>query len=498
MDRRTLTRALVALCLTGCVPDLDGWQVFDPNRDGGRPISDAFVPPVDDCSAPRPLGDEYREGFEEGPGGWGIWRAGDAEPSWHWGTPAQESLNAAGVGNHAWMTRLDGNYYDNEDSSLVSPCFDASGTSEDLLIELWRAFELERGDYVKVEYSVDGGVTWENTYESGQLNWYSSSVGWSSDDGWERSAALLPGTAGQPRVQVRVRLDSDYSGVDEGFAFDEVVIREARIDLAIELEEEERCGYAAGRVVNVGGLPVESGFEVSWDVDGESDIEAFDRRLRYGEEQTFTVGGELAFRTSASVFTVGDAQGSNDRAMVSHDSLPIGGGWFSDFEADAGMLRVDGRNPSWEHAAPAGALIATAASGSRAWITNADGEYNSNEASTVQTVCFDFSALAVDPTISFMRAYRMEECCDGVEVEVSVDGGSYRRVGSTSSPDGVNWYDSSRFGFTGSSGAGAWVQSSHPLTNTAGHAAVRVRFHLTSDYNTQNEGFAFDDLRIQP
>lgn len=491
-----LTRALVALCLTGCLPDLGGWQVLDPNRDGGPPISDAYIPPVDDCAAPRPLGAEYREGFEAGPGGWGIRNEGDSAPSWHWGTPAQESIATAGVGSHAWMTRLDGNYFDHEDSSLVSPCFDASGTSQDLLIELWRAFELGRGDFVMVEYSVDG-VTWMNTHESGQLNWYSSRAGWTNDDGWERSAALLPGTAGQPRVQVRVRLETDYSGTDEGFALDEVVIREARTDLAVELTEETRCGYASGRVVNVGGLPVESGFEVSWDVDGLTDIEAFDRTLRYGEEQTFTIGGELAFRSSASVFTVGDAQSDNDSATLSHDTVALGGGWSTELEIDDGRMRVGGRNPSWEWAEPAGALISTAASGSRAWITNADGEYNSSEDSYVQTVCFDFTSAAVDPTLSFMRAYRMEECCDGVEVEVSVDGSSYRTVGSTSS-GGVNWYDSSRHGFTGSSGAGSWTQSSHPLTNTAGHGAVRVRFHLVTDYNTQNEGFAFDDLRITP
>ena len=498
MSRVHLIVMLLAVSASaGCLPDLGGWRVVDPNSDGGRPVSDAFIGPVDDCSAPIPIGDGYRDGFEEGPGGWAIVAEGSGEPTWHWGRPSQEFIGRAASGENVWMTRLDGNYNDNEDSFLVSPCFDASAVGGDLLLELWRTVHTERGnDRATVEYSVDGGVTWLGTHENRRFNWYDNNNGWTYREEWEQAATLLVGTAGQARVQVRVRFRSDYSADDEGFAFDDFTLREATTDLAIEVVEGERCGYAEATVTNVGGLPV-AGFEVMTTLDGVSGIETYDGTLDYLRTQTYELGGELARDAGFSVFTVGDTDGSNDSASIQHRSTPLGGGYFSDFELDSGGLVVGGSNPSWAWGEPGGELISSAASGTRGWFTNLVGDYNGSERSFIQTACFDMSSATRDPQISLMRVFRTEECCDGVQVEVSVDGGSYRTIGSTSS-GGTNWYNSSRWGWTGASGGGTWGLAQHALDRTMGHAAVRVRFRFVSDGNTHFEGFGIDDVQIIP
>ncbi len=497
MIRREMMLCFVALLTAGCVPDLTGWQVYDPDRDGGPPRSDATIGPVDDCSAPRPLGAGYSEGFEDGPGGWGIANEGTSAPSWQWGTPAQTRIDRAASGANAWMTRLDGNYFDYEDSYLVSPCFDASDTTGDLLLEMWRAYETERNyDWILVEYSVDGGDTWLPTFDGRLTGWYSGGSGWQGEQEWAPAATILPGTAGRSRVQVRVYFHSDAAQNFEGFAMDDVVLRQATADLSVELVEGERCGYADGTITNVGGLPI-TGFEVSTDVDGVTEIQTFDRLLAYRQTQSFTIGGALAQQTNVSLFSTADTNPANDAASVRHVTVPLGGGYFSDFETDDGGLVAGGHRSSWAWAEPGGELINTAASGSRAWFTNPTGDYGSGENSWIQTVCFDMSASTRDPEISLSRVFRTDESGDGAEVEVSVDGGSFRTIGGTSS-GGTGWYNSSRYGWSGSSGAGAWGTARHPLTNTAGRAAVRVRIHFSADATTQFEGFGIDDLEINP
>lgn len=502
---------LAALAVGGCLPDLGGWRVPAPevdsgpardggNRDGGNRDGggiDASVLPVDDCSAPIRLGAGYAEGFESGTAGWGIATENERLPSWQWGTPAGEVIRGAAEGSHAFMTGLDTDYGNNEESVLVSPCFDASEAANDLLLTFSRAYESEMCcDRASVEYSVDGGDTWQPATGEARLGWYAAGTGWGGQSDWGPAATLLAGTAGQARVQFRIRWHSDASVSGDGFAIDDVALRASTTDLALELAEAERCGYVVATVTNAGGAPV-TGFEIRTTVDGANDLTPYDRRIAYLETQTLELGGPLARVTSASVFTTGDVVSANDAASFTHRSVPLGGGYFSDFEADDGGLVVGGQNPSWAWGDPEGALIGTAASGTRAWVTNLTGDYNNSEVSWIQTACFDMSSGSRDPQVSLMQAFRTEDCCDGARVEVSVDGGAFRAVGSTSS-GGSNWYNNASYGWTGSSGAGAWRDAQHVLTGTMGGRAVRVRVVFRSDGSQTYEGFGIDDLQIIP
>lgn len=483
-----------ALLLGGCLPNLDGWRVPDP--EGGVPVSDAFIPPVDDCSAPIPIGAGYREGFEEGAGGWAFAAENDTPPSWQWGTPAGENIVGAAEGNIAFMTRLEGAYHAREESFLVSPCFDASEATNDLLFSFQRAFDTEQCcDRASVELSIDGGEVWLPVDGQARLGWYSG-AGFSGDSEWAAAATLLPGTAGQARVQLRIRFHSDASIQGDGFAIDDISLREAQTDLALTIADGARCGYANATVTNVGGLPI-TGFEIRTTVDGAIELFPYDRVIDYLQTQSLELGAPLALRTEASVFAIGDVGPDNDSAVLGHGTVPLGSGYFSDFEADDGGLIVGGENASWRWGIPEGELLNTAASGSRAWVTNLTGDYSHREASFIQTPCFDMSAQSRDPQISLMLVYRTEACCDGARVEVSVDGAPFRTVGNTSS-GGTNWYDDTRYGWTGTSGMGEWRNAQHALTDTWGRGAVRVRVFFRSDGSAAFEGFGIDDLQIIP
>jgi len=73
-----------------------------------------------------------------------------------------------------------------------------------------------------------------------------------------------------------------------------------------------------------------------------------------------------------------------------------------------------------------------------------------------------------------------------------VDGSSSTdRITTTLGPGGDFW--------DGQSGASdVWSRSSHPLTDAAGEAGVRIRFVMVSDGSVQEDGFGVDDVSIDP
>jgi hypothetical protein len=222
----------------------------------------------------------------------------------------------------------------------------------------------------------------------------------------------------------------------------------------------------------------------------------YDRTMGYLDEEVVEVGAPLARVVMVSLFEDGDTNPANDAASFASVSVPLGGGYQSNFESDDGGLVLVGSNTSMEWGEPGGALISTAASGSRAWVTNLTGDYNRSEESILRLPCYDLTAATRDPQISLARVFDTESCCDRGYVEVSIDGEPFQRLGSSTS-GGTNWYGSSS-GWAGSSGGGAWALAQHPLTGTRGHAAVRIQFHFHSDGSGEGEGFGLDDLGVLP
>lgn len=172
--------------------------------------------------------------------------------------------------------------------------------------------------------------------------------------------------------------------------------------------------------------------------------------------------------------------------------------YSEDFEAEHGW-DIDGTSPSWEVATPAGEIINSAASGSKAFITNADGSHNKDEASFVQSPEFDFSSLT-NPMIELKTWWNLDKDSDIAYIAYSIDkGASWELVGSTST--GENWYNSTWWADTESwtdEGNGEWITSKYrDLSALAGKSSVIFRVvMLADDSDPSNEGFAFDDFKI--
>lgn len=165
----------------------------------------------------------YLEGFELDNGGW--YTKGN-NSSWQWGTPAKTFINKAANGSNAWVTNLTGTYNDNEFSYLYSPCFDLSALAKPVL-SFSHIFNVETDyDFTWVEYSADGGITWNRlgTSSSG-TNWYDVAAPpqWRlSKTKWHVASFDIPVTSAN--VRFRVVMSSD-GGLDlEGVGLDDIHI----------------------------------------------------------------------------------------------------------------------------------------------------------------------------------------------------------------------------------------------------------------------------------
>ncbi len=220
----------------------------------GNTSNDAMAPAVVTSPGTYTVtsGSPYTQDFESGQGGWatvgGTWAFGTANK-----TVIKNSALPAAVGTNVWTTGglSTGTYNNGEQSWVLSPCFNLGGlnpAASEILLTIW--WNSERNfDGAQLQYSTNGGSTWNNiglngdpnnwynsgtmsnagvsTFFGGNTNWWSGRTSTSNgSNGWVLAKHDLPAAAVVNGVRFRIVFAADGSGVDDGFAFDNVIIRE--------------------------------------------------------------------------------------------------------------------------------------------------------------------------------------------------------------------------------------------------------------------------------
>ncbi|MCC6186161.1 MAG: T9SS type A sorting domain-containing protein [Chitinophagaceae bacterium] len=198
----------------------------------------------------------------------------------------------------------------------------------------------------------------------------------------------------------------------------------------------------------------------------------------------------------AWIHTIGDDFPNNDTISdyIFYNSayvnqFPI----LQNMEDNDGGWYVNGRNPSWAWGVPNGNNINTAASGSKVWKTNLNGNYNASELSYLVSPCYNTIVLA-NPMISFSTAFDLERCvavCDRVYIEYSWDNEqTWTRLGTNGK--GTNWYNNEMHNVWNGKET-RWHVSSFELPRAE---QLKLRFVMASDMGTNYDGFAIDDIHI--
>lgn len=431
----------------------------------------------------------YEEDFATGDGGW---IEGGSASSWEYGTPSTPSIMGAYTGTQVWVTNAAGDYNVNETSWVESPSFDLSSATMDPVLELAVSWQTESCcDEVWLELSTNGGSTWTKVGEQGD-DWYNdtSDVWAGSSGGWRPVTTELTGAAGFADVKIRIFFDSDFSVQDEGFAFDDVVVREELCNNGVldASEADVDCGGECAACVD-GSMCVMPVDCASMICESGACISCLDG-IQNGDELAIDCGGPTCGGCPGGTPCTDDslcASGDCDAGMCTTPPFY----YEEDFESGAAWTASGG---SWEHGVPNASIIDAAASGTMAWVTNLTGDYDNGENHYIESPRIDLGGAATDPVLSFSLNYVTESCCDEGWVEVSTDDGmSFTKV--LASPAAMGWYnDTSNQWWDG--GTGGWNTVSTVLQGTARESRVRIRIYFRSDSSIVREGFGIDDVRV--
>lgn len=190
-----------------------------------------------------------------------FWESNGTNSSWEWGlsTTAGLTITPENTEDNYWVTNLDGNFNNDENSFVSSPCFDFQDMDFPV-IEL-RIFSdgNTAEDGAHVQYSVDGGVSWNHVDTlfygaSYNWDWYNNldtieginAPGWDeSNSGWYNVRTFLPSEITNKKdVKFRIHFGSNSTGnAKEGFAFDDIYIFNAPDDVGVDsiLAPFSRC-----------------------------------------------------------------------------------------------------------------------------------------------------------------------------------------------------------------------------------------------------------------
>lgn len=153
---------------------------------------------------------DVEQHFNDAKSGWTPHIITGTSHSWEWGVPTT-SLIGAGVDGKAWITNLDGNMNLNEESFLLSPCFDLSAYTADAEISfdfIWTVAQFANHN-MRFQSSIDGGASWttEVTLPRNTTEWTERNL-------------LVSSVSGESDVKFRFFMDNTWSNDAEGFGMD--------------------------------------------------------------------------------------------------------------------------------------------------------------------------------------------------------------------------------------------------------------------------------------
>lgn len=203
-----------------------------------------IVPKV---TTPIAIGTPYTQDFNTDEAGW---ISGGTNSSWEWGTLLTKGTEATATRGSGWDTRINGTNNQQEQSWVLSNCFDITSTKPVISLDIFSETPLGVNGAVlqaNTNGNIDDDASWITigAVNSG-INWYdaqgisnspgnqaSGDVGWSGNnvtrpnkyDTWTTAIFNLDPLAGSSNVVFRIAFAADKTQSD-GFAFDNVFIGE--------------------------------------------------------------------------------------------------------------------------------------------------------------------------------------------------------------------------------------------------------------------------------
>ena len=142
--------------------------------------------------------------------GQGVWITTTNTPGVGFSITTEESNSPT----HSWTDSPGAQYPNSLDTSLISPVYDFTAF-DSVIVDFWQKYSTEAGyDYGQVEYSTDGGDTWEvaAAYDGAQSTWINTTIDLSAELGHKANA------------RIRFHFIADSGVVDNGWWLDDFTI----------------------------------------------------------------------------------------------------------------------------------------------------------------------------------------------------------------------------------------------------------------------------------
>lgn len=340
-------------------------------------------------------------------------------------------------------------------------------------------------------------------------------------DLWQRTPTIdLGAYLAQGTVHVRIR--GEHTGSFEGDqAIDDFSFFEAFPDAGITSIDGPLDGCALGSesvsvtITNLSTVSI-ANFDVQYTVDGGTPVvETFSGTIAAASSASFTfatpadVSAGGSHDIEATTLLVGDGDTTNDNlvATIFNGSI-VAAPYLDDFEGGATVLEqwvTGGIQNEWELGAPNDFIIDAAFSGTSAWVTDLDNNYNTESSQVVEMRCgLDLGGMT-NPAVRLALWTEARTNSDGAVLQTSVDGGaSWQTLGGLGT--GLNWYNGnvaaepagSPVGWTGANADGSmgFFTAQHDLGSLAGEPQVLFRLFFASKGTSTDEGIAFDDFEV--
>ena len=403
----------------------------------------------------------------------------------------------------------------NREDSAVSPPINCY-FYRDIYLRFFRQLNIDYLDRAYIDVSNDNGQTWNKIWESDNSLF-------TTDNTWKlKELGVSNNVDRDTAVRFRFSLGTtDASRQFSGWNIDDFIITGDLIEKDIALGEITypltSCGLGEEQVSvwikNTGKNDLSDTIPLSLQIKkGIFLYDSLKSPLNAGDSVLFTFPETYDFIPGnynlVMINNFGqDEYSKNDTTRHSLYSLPTYSiPYTQNFETDTNFWLPYGENCSWELGTPAGNIINYAFSGENSWVTSLDTFYKKNEASYLESPCFDL--YGVDYTLAeFSLWYQMEKGIDGLSFQYSTDGGStWDTVGHKD--ERWNWFNSDTIssldsiygtsnGWTDTSGG--WITARHILPEEVkNHSSVKFRFVFANiDTNNQYEGIAIDDIVLR-
>jgi len=295
----------------------------------------------------------------------------------------------------------------------------------------------------------------------------------------------------------------------------------ASVDLSVDsiLSPVSDCGistlsFVEVKIHNHDSVPI-SNFPISYRINGGAPVtETITSSIVGGNSFNYTFTSTANLQTNG-VYEIQVYVALNGDSIQMNDTLnkTVVNGYFqpithaftnlNDFEGAITYWHTYGKNNTWEQGIPNTPFINKPSSGVKAYVTNANGNYNPNEISYLESPCFDYSFFTItDPiNVSFKLLFNLESDSDYVWMELSIDGGQTWSKALPHPILSINFYtDTSKMVWTGISNAGAgnYIPVLNSINYFGGYPKVKFRFVFHSNGTIQKDGFAIDRFYLDP